>query len=50
MLLMAELQSSRWTLEDISFLPLIVLHGMQSVMAGHTGCGFGQVVVSREPT
>src|SRR5512134_3220218 len=29
MLLMAELQSSRRTLEDISFLSLIVLHGMQ---------------------
>src|SRR5262245_35289946 len=48
-LLMVELQSSCRTLEDISSLALIVLHGMESVMAGHTGCSFGQVIISRKP-
>ena len=48
MLLMAELQSSCRTLEDISPLPLIVLHRMQAVVASHTGRGFRQVVVSSQ--
>ena len=49
MLLMAELQRSRRALEHISFLPFIVLHRMQAVVAGQASFGLGQIVVSREP-
>ena len=49
MLLMAKFQSSRWTLEDIGFLSLVIFHRVQAVMASKAGLGLGQVIVSCEP-
>src|SRR4030095_13396678 len=49
MLLMAKLQSSRRTLENIGFLSLVVFHRVQAVMASKAGFGLGQVIVSCEP-
>jgi len=49
MLFVIEFQSSRGTLENICTLTFIMLHGMQSVMAGYATCGLRQVVISSKP-
>ena len=49
MRLVAEFQSPQWTLENIGFLPLVVLRRMKAVVTGKTGFGLGQIVIRREP-
>lgn len=49
MLLMAEFQSSRGTLESIRFLPIVMLHRMKAVVAGDAGFRLRQIVISRDP-